>query len=113
MVVQTNSGIAGRAGKSEVSSSGPATSGSAGSLGVQDLTKLDILTAAKLWRSQKHSIGELVDLVQPYTGVTPAVTAVKASTHPELVGCCFCAAVTHHSDKHACSKDNGECAMTM
>lgn len=49
---------AGRAGSPEVSSSnlsGPATSSSAGSLGVQDFMNPEILKTAKLWRFQKLS----------------------------------------------------------
>ena len=75
------SGVAGRAGSPEVSSShqsGASASGSAGSLGVQDFMNPDILKTAKLWRFQKLSRGELVGLVQHYTGVTPSVTATKA-----------------------------------
>ena len=76
----TNSanGASGRAGSPEVSSSnlsGPAASSSAGSLGVQDFMNPEILKTAKLWRFQKLSRGELVDLVQHYTQVTPSVTA--------------------------------------
>ena len=75
------SGVAGRAGSPEVSSSnqsGGSASGSAGSLGVQDFMNPDILKTAKLWRFQKLSRGELVDLVLHYTRVTPSVTATKA-----------------------------------
>ena len=49
----------------------------AGSLGVQDFMNPEILKTAKLWRFQKLSRGELVGLVQHYTGVTPSVTATK------------------------------------
>jgi hypothetical protein len=56
------SGVSGRAGSPEVSSSnlsGPAASSSAGSLGVQDFMNPDILRTAKLWRFQKLSRGAL------------------------------------------------------
>ncbi|DBB07152.1 TPA: hypothetical protein ACH3X1_011723 [Trebouxia sp. C0004] len=52
------SGVAGRAGSPEVSSSnqsGASASGSAGSLGVQDFMNPEILKTAKLWRFQKLS----------------------------------------------------------
>ena len=78
------SGVAGRAGSPEVSSShqsGGSASGSAGSLGVQDFMNPDILKTAKLWRFQKLSRGELVGLVQHFTGVTPSVAATK----PQLI----------------------------
>ena len=88
------SGVAGRAGSPEVSSSnqsGGSASGSAGSLGVQDFMNPEILKTAKLWRFQKLSRGELVGLVQHYTGVTPSVTATKAhfikSLMMLLLGC--------------------------
>ena len=84
----TKSGAAGRAGSPEVSSSnlsGPATSSSAGSLGVQDFMNPEILKAAKLWRFQKLSRGELVGLVQHYTGVTPSVTATKGQLIQSLM----------------------------
>ena len=74
------SGVSGRAGSPEVSSSnlsGAAASSSAGSLGVQDFMNSDILKTAKPWRFQKLSRGELVGLVQHYTQVTPSVTATK------------------------------------
>ena len=58
------SGAPGRAGCPEVSSSsGPAASSSAGSLGVQVFMNPGILKTAKLWYFQKLSKGELVDLV--------------------------------------------------
>ena len=83
------SGVAGRAGSPEVSSSnrsGGSASSSAGSLGVQDFMNLDILKTAKLWRFQKLSRGELVGLVQHYTQVTPSVTATKAQLIKSLMG---------------------------
>ena len=82
------SGAAGRAGSPEVSSSnqsGGSASGSAGSLGVQDFMNPVILKTAKLWRFQKLSRGELVGLVQHYTGVTPSVTATKAQVIKSLM----------------------------
>ena len=82
------SGVAGRAGSPEVSSSnqsGGSASGSAGSLGVQDFMNPDILKTAKLWRFQKLSRGELVGLVQHYTGVTSSVTATKAQLIQSLM----------------------------
>jgi len=82
------SGVAGRAGSPEVSSSnqsGGSASGSAGSLGVQDFMNPEILKTAKLWRFQKLSRGELVGLVQHYTGVTPSVTATKAQLIKSLM----------------------------
>ena len=82
------SGVAGRAGSPEVSSSnqsGGSASGSAGSLGVQDFMNPDILKTAKLWRFQKLSRGELVGLVQHYTQVTPSVTATKAQLIKSLM----------------------------
>lgn len=84
----TKSGAAGRAGSPEVSSSnlsGPATSSSAGSLGVQDFMNPEILKTAKLWRFQKLSRGELMGLVQQYTGVTPSVTATKGQLIQSLM----------------------------
>ena len=83
----TKSGAAGRAGSPEASSSnlsGPATSSSAGRLGVQDFMSPEILKTAKLWRFQNLSRGELVGLVQHYTGVTPSVTATKGQLTQSL-----------------------------
>ncbi len=82
------SGVAGRAGSPEVSSSnlsGPAASSSGGSLGVQDFMNPDIWKTAKLWRFQKLSRGELVDLVQYHTQVTPSVTATKGQLNKSLM----------------------------
>ena len=82
------SGVAGRAGSPEVSSSnqsGASASSSAGSLGVQDFMNPDILKTAKLWRFQKLSRGELVGLVQHYTQVTPSVTATKTQLIKSLM----------------------------
>ena len=87
-LTKSASGAAGRAGSPEVSSSnlsGPATSSSAGSLGVQDFMNPEILKTAKLWRFQKLSRGELVGLVQHYTGVTPSVTATKGQLIQSLM----------------------------
>ena len=86
----TNSahGASGRAGSPEASSSnlsGPAASSSAGSLGVQDFMTPEILKTAKLWRFQKLSRGELVDLVQHYTQVTPSATATKGQLIKSLM----------------------------
>jgi len=82
------SGVSGRAGSPEVSSSnlsGPAASSSAGSLGVQDFMNPDILKTAKLWRFQKLSRGELVGLMQHYTQVIPSVTATKGQIIKSLM----------------------------
>ncbi len=82
------SGVSGRAGSPEVSSSnlsGAAASSSAGSLGVQDFMNSDILKTAKLWRFQKLSRGELVGLVQHYTQVIPSVTATKGQLIKSLM----------------------------
>ena len=82
------SGVAGRAGSPEVSSSNrsdTSASGSAGSLGVQDFMNPDILKTAKLWRFQKLSRGELTGLVQHYTQVTPSATATKAQLIKSLM----------------------------
>ena len=82
------SGVAGRAGSPEVSSSnqsGGSASASAGSLGVQDFMNPDVLKTAKFWRFQKLSRGELVGLVQHYTGVTSSVTATKAQLIQSLM----------------------------
>ncbi len=87
-LTKSASGAAGRAGSPEVSSSnlsGPASSSSAGSLGVQDFMNPEILKTAKLWRFQKLSRGELVVLVQHYTGVTPSVTATKGQLIQSLM----------------------------
>ena len=80
------SGAPGRAGSPKVSSSsGPAASSSAGSLGVQDFMNPGILKTAKLWRFQKLSKGELVGLVQHYTHVTPSETATKGQLIKSLM----------------------------
>ncbi len=80
------SGAPGRARSPEVSSSsGPAASSSAGSLGVQDFMTPSILKTAKLWRFQKLSKGELVGLVQHYTHVTPSDTATKGQLIKSLM----------------------------
>ena len=87
-LTKSASGAAGRAGSPEVSSSnlsGPASSSSAGSLWVQDFINPEILKTAKLWRFQKLSRGELVGLVQHYTGVTPSVTATKGQLIQSLM----------------------------
>ena len=87
-LTKSASDAAGRAGSPEVSSSnlsGPATCSSAGSLGVQDFMNPEILKTAKLWRFQKLSRGELVGLVQHYTGVTPSVTATKGQLIQSLM----------------------------
>ena len=80
------SGAPSRAGSPEVSSSsGPAASSSAGSLGVQEFMNPSILKTAKLWRIQKLSKGELVGLVQHYTHVTPSDTATKGQLIKSLM----------------------------
>jgi len=84
------SGAPGRAGSPEVSSSsGPAASSSAGSLGVQDFMNPSILKTAKLWRFQKLSKGELVGLVQHYTHGTPSDTATKGQLIKSLMDAAF------------------------
>ena len=82
------SDAAGRAASPEVSSSnlsGAGASSSPGSLGVQDFINPEVLKAAKQWRFQKLSKGELVGLVQHYCGVTPPETATKGQLIKSLM----------------------------
>ena len=82
------SGVAGRAASPEVSSSnlsGAGASSSPGSLGVQDFMNPEALKAAKQWRFQKLSKGELVGLVQHYCGVTPPDTSTKGQLIKSLM----------------------------